>query len=115
MLSKIKERPIIRKIFISIKLFKDTLVKEENYFLSGNDVNCRNAALYCARYNWIGNWIGKLFTYKIFIAFIDDRVEYDRNYTIDTIKLKTELNWKTDQNFETDMLKVIDWHWKKYA
>jgi len=51
--SKIKEKTKIRKLLKDIKLPKDILVEEEEYFLSHSDENWINTALYDARHKGI--------------------------------------------------------------
>ena len=51
--SKIKEKSKIRKLLKDIKLSKDILVEEEEYFLSHSDENWINTALYDARHKGI--------------------------------------------------------------
>lgn len=51
--SKIKEKSKIRKLLKEIKLSKDILVEEEDYFLSHSDEKWINTALYDARHKGI--------------------------------------------------------------
>ena len=51
--SKIKEKSKIRKLLKDIKISKDILVEEEEYFLSHSDENWINTALYDARHKGI--------------------------------------------------------------
>jgi len=51
--SKIKEKTKIRKLLKGIKISKDILVEEEDYFLSHSDENWINTALYDARHKGI--------------------------------------------------------------
>ena len=51
--SKIKEKAKIRKLLQDIKLPKDILVEEEEYFLSHSDESWINTALYDARHKGI--------------------------------------------------------------
>ena len=51
--SKIKEKTKIRKLLKDIKLPKDILVEEEEYFLSHSDENWINTSLYDARHKGI--------------------------------------------------------------
>jgi len=56
----------------------------------------------------------KLSTYKSLITFVEDRAGHDRRYAIDATKIETELGWKADENFETGILKTIEWYLQKY-
>lgn len=53
-------------------------------------------------------------SYKQFITFVKDRPGHDRRYAIDATKLETELAWKADENFESGIVKTVDWYLKKY-
>ena len=54
-------------------------------------------------------------SYKEFITFVEDRAGHDRRYAIDATKLENELGWKADENFESGILKTIEWYLAKYA
>jgi len=49
-------------------------------------------------------------SYKELITFVEDRAGHDRRYAIDATKLESELNWKSDEDFESGILKTIDWY-----
>ena len=53
-------------------------------------------------------------SYKELITFVDDRAGHDRRYAIDATKLENELDWKADENFDSGIIKTIDWYLKKY-
>ena len=53
-------------------------------------------------------------SHKKQIAFVEDRVGHDRRYAIDASKIEKELGWKADENFETGIIKTIEWYLKKY-
>ena len=48
--------------------------------------------------------------YEELITFVKDRAGHDRRYAIDATKLEKELGWKADENFETGILKTVDWY-----
>ena len=54
-------------------------------------------------------------SYKELITFVEDRAGHDRRYAIDASKLETELGWKADENFDTGIVKTIEWYLKKYG
>jgi len=54
-------------------------------------------------------------SYKELITFVEDRAGHDRRYAIDATKLETELGWKADENFDTGIVKTIDWYLNKYG
>ncbi len=53
-------------------------------------------------------------SYKKFITFVKDRAGHDRRYAIDATKIETELGWKADENFETGIVKTVEWYLEKY-
>ncbi|TLS71829.1 dTDP-glucose 4,6-dehydratase [Aliarcobacter thereius] len=54
------------------------------------------------------------FTYKSLITFVEDRAGHDRRYAIDATKLENELGWKADENFDSGIVKTIEWYLGKY-
>tara|TARA_B110000003_G_scaffold42848_2_gene40215 strand:- start:22469 stop:23488 length:1020 start_codon:yes stop_codon:yes gene_type:complete len=56
----------------------------------------------------------KKISYKEQISFVTDRPGHDYRYAIDASKLEDELNWKADENFESGILKTIEWYLNKY-
>lgn len=53
-------------------------------------------------------------SYKELITFVEDRAGHDRRYAIDASKLENTLGWKADENFDTGIIKTIDWYLQKY-
>lgn len=53
-------------------------------------------------------------SYSEQISFVKDRPGHDFRYAIDASKIENELNWKSDENFETGILKTIKWYLDKY-
>lgn len=53
-------------------------------------------------------------SYKKLITFVEDRAGHDRRYAIDASKIENELGWRADENFDTGIIKTIDWYLKKY-
>lgn len=53
-------------------------------------------------------------SYKDLINYVEDRAGHDRRYAIDATKIESELGWKADENFESGILKTIEWYLKKY-
>jgi dTDP-glucose 4,6-dehydratase len=49
-------------------------------------------------------------SYKSLIAYVTDRPGHDMRYAIDATKIETELNWNATENFETGILKTVDWY-----
>jgi dTDP-glucose 4,6-dehydratase len=53
-------------------------------------------------------------SYKDLITFVEDRAGHDRRYAIDAIKIENELGWQADENFDTGIVKTVEWYLKKY-
>ncbi|MFO7938035.1 MAG: dTDP-glucose 4,6-dehydratase [Kiritimatiellia bacterium] len=49
-------------------------------------------------------------SYKDLITFVKDRPGHDKRYAIDATKLKTELGWQPEENFDTGIEKTIRWY-----
>jgi len=57
---------------------------------------------------------GQMSSYKELITFVEDRAGHDRRYAIDASKLEDELGWKADENFDSGIVKTIQWYLGKY-
>ena len=51
--------------------------------------------------------------YAELMTFVTDRPGHDQRYAIDPTKITTELGWKPDENFESGIVKTVDWYLKK--
>ena len=49
-------------------------------------------------------------SYKDLISFVEDRPGHDFRYAIDSNKIQNELNWKPHENFESGIIKTIQWY-----
>jgi len=49
-------------------------------------------------------------SHKELISFVADRPGHDRRYAIDATKLETELSWKAEENFDSGIIKTIEWY-----
>ena len=49
-------------------------------------------------------------SYKDQISFVTDRPGHDFRYAIDASKIEGDLAWKADENFESGILKTIEWY-----
>lgn len=56
----------------------------------------------------------QLKSYKDLITFVEDRAGHDRRYAIDATKLENELGWMADENFDSGIIKTIEWYLNKY-
>ena len=54
-------------------------------------------------------------SYKEQISFVKDRPGHDFRYAIDASKIENELGWKAEENFESGILKTIEWYLQKYT
>jgi len=49
-------------------------------------------------------------SYKKLIMFVEDRAGHDRRYAIDASKLEAELGWIANEDFDSGILKTIEWY-----
>jgi dTDP-glucose 4,6-dehydratase len=56
---------------------------------------------------------GNITSFKELISFVDDRPGHDQRYAINSDKIKKELGWQADENFESGLKKTIDWYAKR--
>lgn len=49
------------------------------------------------------------------IASVADRAGHDKRYAIDASKIENELGWKADEDFESGIMKTIEWYLRKYG
>ncbi|MFB4163952.1 dTDP-glucose 4,6-dehydratase [Alteribacillus sp. JSM 102045] len=49
-------------------------------------------------------------SYKELITFVDDRPGHDRRYAVDASKIEKELGWQSEENFESGILKTVEWY-----
>lgn len=50
--------------------------------------------------------------YEELITFVPDRAGHDFRYAIDASKLETELGFKAKENFDTGIIKTVEWYLK---
>ena len=48
--------------------------------------------------------------YEELMAFVADRPGHDRRYAIDPTKIVTELGWQPDENFDSGIVKTVEWY-----
>ncbi len=49
-------------------------------------------------------------SHRELITFVDDRPGHDKRYAIDATKLRTELGWQPEENFDSGIRKTIKWY-----
>lgn len=52
-------------------------------------------------------------SYYDLVTFVTDRPGHDRRYAIDAGKLESELGWKAEEDFESGILKTVEWYLKE--
>ncbi|MDV7187809.1 dTDP-glucose 4,6-dehydratase [Lutibacter sp. TH_r2] len=53
-------------------------------------------------------------SYKDQIEYVEDRAGHDFRYAIDASKIKNDLGWNPQENFESGIQKTVDWYVEKY-
>lgn len=54
-------------------------------------------------------------SYKEQIKYVEDRAGHDKRYAIDATKIEDKLGWEADENFESGIVKTIEWYLGKYT
>ena len=52
--------------------------------------------------------------YTELITFVKDRAGHDMRYAIDATKIENNLDWKAEEDFESGILKTVEWYLKKW-
>lgn len=52
-------------------------------------------------------------SYQELITYVTDRPGHDRRYAIDAAKIETELGWRAKEDFESGLLKTVQWYLKE--
>ncbi|PHS41754.1 MAG: dTDP-glucose 4,6-dehydratase [Sulfurovum sp.] len=89
--------------------------KEANVYNIGGRNERTNLQIVAAICRILDEKVPKDGSYKELITFVEDRAGHDRRYAIDASKLENELGWKADENFDSGIVKTIDWYLEKYA
>ena len=88
--------------------------KEANVYNVGGRNERTNLQIVDAICTILDQKVPKDVSYKELITFVEDRAGHDRRYAIDATKLENELGWKADENFDTGIIKTIQWYLDKY-
>ncbi len=89
--------------------------KEGNVYNIGGRNERTNLQIVDAICTILDEKVPKDTSYKELITFVEDRAGHDRRYAIDATKLETELGWKADENFDSGIIKSVEWYLRKYA
>ncbi|ASM40531.1 dTDP-glucose 4,6-dehydratase [Campylobacter sp. RM12327] len=54
-------------------------------------------------------------SYSELLTFVEDRAGHDRRYAIDATKIETELGWTADENFDSGIVKTVEWYLERYG
>lgn len=52
----------------------------------------------------------KISRYRDLITFVENRPGHDKRYAINTQKISNELDWKPKENFDSGIVKTIEWY-----
>ncbi len=88
--------------------------KEANVYNIGGRNERTNLQIVDAICNILDQKVPNNESYKELITFVEDRAGHDRRYAIDATKLETQLGWKADEDFDSGIVKTIDWYLDKY-
>ena len=53
-------------------------------------------------------------SYKQQISYVEDRAGHDKRYAIDATKIEETLGWKAAEDFDSGIVKTIEWYLDKY-
>lgn len=53
-------------------------------------------------------------SYSDLIKYVEDRAGHDWRYAIDASKIENDLGWKAEENFESGILKTVEWYLTEY-
>ena len=88
--------------------------KEGNVYNIGGRNERTNLQIVDAICSILDKKVPKDVSYKDLITFVEDRAGHDRRYAIDATKLENELGWKADEDFDSGIVKTIEWYLGKY-
>ncbi len=88
--------------------------KEGNVYNIGGRNERTNLQIVDTICNILDKKIPKGRSYKELITFVEDRAGHDRRYAIDATKIETELGWRADEDFDSGIVKTIEWYLNKH-
>ena len=89
--------------------------KEANVYNIGGRNERTNLQIVDAITTILDEKVPKTNSYKELITFVEDRAGHDRRYAIDATKLEMQLGWKADEDFDSGIVKTVEWYLKKYT
>ncbi len=89
--------------------------KEGNVYNIGGRNERTNLQIVDAITTILDKKVPKEKSYKELITFVEDRAGHDRRYAIDATKLENELGWKADENFDSGIVKTVEWYLERLA
>lgn len=96
-----------------VKIFKNGHVGQTYNIGAGKEVsNINLAKLICKKLNTI--FPSQNGSYESLISFVKDRPGHDFRYSIDSAKLKINLNWKLSKTFDQALHNTVKWYVKKF-
>jgi dTDP-glucose 4,6-dehydratase len=84
--------------------------KEGNVYNIGGRNERTNLQIVDTICNILDKKVPKEKSYKELIIFVEDRAGHDRRYAIDATKLEDELGWMADEDFESGIIKTVEWY-----
>ena len=89
--------------------------KEANVYNIGRRNERTNLQIVDAICSILDKKVPKESSYKELITFVEDRAGHDRRYAIDATKLEEKLGWMADEDFDSGIVKTIEWYLSKYT
>ncbi len=89
--------------------------KEANVYNIGGRNERTNLQIVDAICMILDEKVPKASSYKELITFVEDRAGHDRRYAIDATKIEKELGWRADEDFDSGIIKTIEWYLEKYS
>ncbi|WP_373000134.1 dTDP-glucose 4,6-dehydratase [Sulfurimonas sp.] len=87
--------------------------KEANVYNIGGRNERTNLQIVDAICTILDEKVPKDSSYKELVTFVEDRAGHDRRYAIDATKLENELSWRADEDFDSGIIKTIEWYLNK--
>ena len=89
--------------------------KEANVYNIGGRNERSNLQIVDAICAILDKKVPKETSYKELITFVEDRAGHDRRYAIDATKIENTLGWKADEDFDSGIIKTVEWYLRKYG